>query len=156
MKKFLVPLAAAAAGVASLGMLATPAQASVTYGGCTATPHDVRFHDYTASGHKRVLLRVDVTCHVDRRVYLTQQGWEDDDRPGDRKDDHWYSKSQWVRVDAGTTQRVDTVVRMPDTPGDGAEELYQRARFQVKTIESYPVTSGWTRWDATPFRTIAN
>lgn len=156
MKTFLAPLAAAAAGVASLGLLATPAQASVTYGGCTATPHAVRFHDYTASGQKRVLLRVDVRCHVDRRVHLVQQGWEDDDRPGDRKDDHWYSTSQWIRVTAGTTQRVDTVVRMPDTPRDGAEELYQRARFRVRTIEAYPVTSGWTRWDATPYRTIGN
>ena len=156
MKKFLAPIAAAAAGVASLGMLATPAQASTSYGGCTATPRHVRFYDHTASGHKRVLLRVDLTCHVDRRVNIAQQGWEDDDRPGDRVDDHWFSKSQWVHVTGGTTRRIDTVVRMPDTPGDGAEELYQRARFQVRTVEQYPVTSGWTRWEATPHRTIAN
>lgn len=156
MKKIIAPLAVAVAGVATAGMLAAPAQASTSYGGCTVTPYTVRFHDFNASGQKRVLLRVDLACHVDRRIYLAQQGWEDDNKPSDRTDDHWSTRQQWLRVDAGTPRRIDTVVVMPDTPHDGWEELYQQVRFKVRTIEQYPVTSDWTGWEATPYRSIPN
>jgi hypothetical protein len=156
MKKILAPLAVAAFSVASLGMLAAPAQASTSYGGCTVAPRPIEFYDFNSSGQKRVVLRTDLSCHVDRWVLLSQQGWEDDDKPSDRVDDHWYSKTQWVRVHAGTPVRINTVVPMPDTPHDGWEELYQQARYQVRTIEQYPVTSAWTGWEATSTRSIPN
>lgn len=154
--KIIAPIAIAAATAATFGLQATPAQAATNYGGCTVTPHVVRFYDYTASGYKRVLLRVDIKCQVERWVNISQQGWEDDNKPSDHKDDHWYSKAQWVHVAAGTSRRIDTVTRMPDTPNDGAEELYQRSQFRVQTVEQYPVTSAWTAWEATANRTIAN
>jgi len=151
-----IALAAATAAVATVGLAATPAQASTTSSGCTVTPHVVRFYDYNANNKKRVLLRVDIKCHNNRWINLAQQGWEDDNTPNDTTDDRWYTKNQWVKVNANTLHRVNTITVMPDTPNDGAEELYQKARYRVRTIEQYPVTSEWTQWESTPYRTISN
>ena len=120
------------------------------------TLEKVRYHHTDSSGYKRVSYPVKVKCLATRDVVIHQERWEDDNKWTDRKDDKQGESNLKARVKAGTTVRWEQVYRMPDTPHDGNEELYHKAWFTVRTVETYPVTSPRSVWLQTPYTSIPN
>jgi hypothetical protein len=144
------------AGAATLlGLMATPAVASTTQGGCTVTPQKPIYAGFlNDAGDKIISYRVTVSCASNRTAIVTQQGAEEDWSTflhTDRDDTVFWRKVSVRFVSAGTTT-LSYVKALPDTE-DGKEEIYQKVLFQVS---SNGVTSAPSAWERTPYVSFFN
>lgn len=145
--------AALLTGLAVPLTIAAPAHAA-TSSGCTVTPLRPVHAGFDSTGTKLVRYSVQISCDADRTVTVQQQRYEEDwDGWLIPDSDDYQGGSTYTRTfgSAGTLT-VETTRRLPDTE-DGAEEIYQRTRFQVS---SNGVTSSLTGWQRTPYVSMPN
>ncbi|GAB13038.1 hypothetical protein ARGLB_035_00010 [Arthrobacter globiformis NBRC 12137] len=140
--------------VASIGLVATPAEADTTRAGCTVLkPAGPKYVGRDSSNRPVVEWVVKGTCSKGRIIRVQQQRWEEDDPKGlGRGDDYLGSHyPDWVisfQNRGGSFVRTyrTLVPQTWDAGGgkEGNEELYQKVRFRVKEGLT---TSAWTPWE---------
>lgn len=150
-RKFVVGGAAAAAVVLPLTLLATPAQAATSLGGCTVAPLAPVRVGTTAGGLPIVRFSTRVTCVKDRIVQIRDQRFEADAPAGVLGDDS-YGSTTYVRTFAsGATLIVSTRDVVTNTEA-GNEEAYHRTSFRVASLAG---VTAWTAFEASPVLSVA-
>lgn len=135
--------------VASLGLVAAPAQADTRSSGCTVVkPAGPRFDGYDSSNRPMVKYVVDVWCSKGRSIQIHQQGWEEDG-PNGRGDDYIGARYWTQSFPSSGSIRLTYRIQLPQTWDSGGgkennEELYQKVRFRVTEGLT---TSGWTPFE---------
>jgi hypothetical protein len=144
------------AALAAVPLLMTVGTAEARSGyGCTVSPQPTVVTGLDTSGYKLMSNKINVTCSAGRSVQIRQQVWEEDwdgwlfSDGDDLIADNLYNHS-FVTASGSTV--INSIRRVPNTE-DSNEEMYQRVSFRVT---SNGVTSPWTDWERTPYRSIAN
>lgn len=134
-----ITVVAATLGLAGAGLaLGAPAQAA-TSGSCTVTPLKPVFAGYS-NGVKVLDYRIYATCTANRYLYIQQERWEAD--PSPNPDDYQGFSSFNGYLPAGGSSVIH--VLRPLVNGEkGAEEVYQKARFQVSSGGAWSSFTGW-------------
>ena len=151
-RKVAIGAAAAAAVVLPITMVATPAQAATSRGGCTVAPLQPVRVGTTAAGLPIVRFSTRVTCAKDRIVQIRDQRWEWD-APVGVANDEFYGSTTYLRTFAAPATIILSTRDVVTNTELGNEEAYHRTSFRVATIGG---VSAWTNFENSPQRSVNN
>jgi hypothetical protein len=150
-RKLAIGGVAAAAVALPLTLVATPASASTSLGGCTVTPLRPDRVGTTLGGLPIVRYRTVVTCAKDHIVQIRDQRWEYDGPVGVANDEFYGSNTYLQTFETGATRVLATRDVVTNTE-IGFEETYHRTSFRVATING---VTGWTAFENSPLLSVA-
>jgi hypothetical protein len=156
MNRFITALAPALVVAATAStLLAAPAEAANSRGGCIVQPVRPDPTNQVVNGARVVDYGIDVLCNGGRTVEVQQFRLEEDTLPRDIDaiDDVTGNDLRTLDFSNGPGLRTAHVLAgLPDTPGDGpVEEVYHKVRFRVTTPAG---TTAWTTFDPSAVRAI--
>jgi hypothetical protein len=136
-------------------LIATPAQASTSVGGCTVTPRlPVSAGYHNSNDVKMIRYSAQVSCNAGRTAVVNWQGVEEDWSSflDPDYDDTIFAttRSYFFATNATRTYFIDYA--LPDTES-GAEEVYLKVRFKV-TCDGLETPR--TNWERTPYVSMTN
>lgn len=144
--------AAAAAALVPLTLVATPADAATSRGGCTVAPLAPVRVGTTAGGLPIVRYSTRVTCVKDRIVQVRDQRLEADAPGGIANDDNYGLTVYPLKTFAAAGTIVLSTRDVVTNTEAGNEETYHRVSFRVASING---VTAWTPFEFSPGLSVA-